>query len=353
MKRVALKSVLLSTIMVLLSCDEPITVVTNYVHSDGSVTRHIEMRSSKNKFKVSDLQVPFDNTWTIKDTLIVGLKKDTTWIKTAEKLFRNIDEINLSYKSDSGANKGISRKAAFVKKFRWFNTIYRYSENIDKTMRYGYPVSDFLNKEELNYFYTPQTINDEKLKGADSLKYKAIADSVKNKTDRWSEKCVFSEWVGEFCDLIEARGGSDNLRDTFKLKEGEFVELLKKNQNKLDSLWKEGVILKEMIGEKNAKEFRSEADSAVNLMAKRVFPDFKDYSVKIIMPGKVIGTNGFIDETDQLLWPVKSDYFIAEPYEMWAESGVVNKWAWIVTGIFLIFVITGLVIRIVSKKGGR
>jgi hypothetical protein len=352
MKRIALKSVMLSAILVLFSCDEPITVVTNYVHSDGSVTRRIEMRSSKNKFKISDLQVPFDNTWTIKDTLIVGLKKDTTWIKTAEKLFRNVDEINLSYKADSGANKGISRKAAFVKKFRWFNTIYRYSENIEKTMRYGYPVSDFLNKEELNYFYSPQTINDEKLKGADSLKYKAIADSVKNKTDRWSEKCVFSEWVGEFCDLIKARGGSERLRDTLNLKESEFVELLKKNESKLDSLWKEGVILKEMIGEKNAKEFRSEADSAVNLMAKSVFPDFKDYSVKIIMPGKVIGTNGFIDETDHLLWPVKSDYFIAAPYEMWAESRIVNKWAWIVTGIFLIFVITGLVIRIVSKREG-
>ncbi len=35
----------------MVSCDEPETVVTNIVHPDGSVTRKIEMRNSKNKFE--------------------------------------------------------------------------------------------------------------------------------------------------------------------------------------------------------------------------------------------------------------------------------------------------------------
>jgi hypothetical protein len=68
------------------------------------------------------------------------------------------------------------------------------------------------------------------------------------------------------------------------------------------------------------------------------------------MPGKVIGTNGFIDKTEILLWPVKSDYFMTEPYEMYAESKMSNKWAWIVSGLFLLFVISGLLIRIIRKK---
>ncbi len=42
------------------------------------------------------------------------------------------------------------------------------------------------------------------------------------------------------------------------------------------------------------------------------------------MPGKLIGTNGFIDSSQVLLWPVKSDYFITEQYEMWAESKIPN-----------------------------
>ena len=46
-------------LMMVMSCDEPETVVTNFVHPDGSVTRKIEMRSIKNNFKCRS-QVPFD-----------------------------------------------------------------------------------------------------------------------------------------------------------------------------------------------------------------------------------------------------------------------------------------------------
>ena len=82
-------------LMMVVSCDEPETVVTNYVHADGSVTRKIEMRNIKNNFKESVIQVPFDSTWTVKDSCEINVKGDTTWIKRAEKLFKNVEEINL------------------------------------------------------------------------------------------------------------------------------------------------------------------------------------------------------------------------------------------------------------------
>jgi hypothetical protein len=67
------------------------------------------------------------------------------------------------------------------------------------------------------------------------------------------------------------------------------------------------------------------------------------------MPGKLIGTNGFPDSSHVLVWPVKSDFFFTEPYLMWAESKTTNMWAWIVTGLFLLFVVTGLIIRRIRK----
>ena len=79
------------------SCNEPETVVTNIVHADGTVTRRIEMKNFENKFEVSDLQVPFDSTWTITDSLEISREGDTIWVKRAEKLFSGVDEINLSY----------------------------------------------------------------------------------------------------------------------------------------------------------------------------------------------------------------------------------------------------------------
>jgi hypothetical protein len=346
MNKKALKSVLLIILLIAFSCDEPVTVVTNYVHPEGSVTRHIEMRNKKNNFKLTDLQVPFDSTWTIKDTIIIGTKKDTTWIKTAEKLFKNVNDITQTYQADSGANKNISRMAKFERRFRWFNTEYKFSELIDRVMTEGYPVSGFLNQEELNYFYSPESMNSEKLKSADSLKYKGLADSVKCKTDEWSGRSFVSEWICEFSKLTSGKGGSDLTKESLKSREKEILRIFKKYDNKFDSIWATGKIPREIIGERNATSFKIEADSAMEKVLRKFFVKFNDYSVKIVMPGKVIGTNGFIDETEQLLWPVKSDYFMTEPYEMWAESKVVNTWAWIVTGIFMIFVMTGLLIKL-------
>jgi len=87
----------------------------------------------------------------------------------------------------------------------------------------------------------------------------------------------------------------------------------------------------------------------MSIVEKIGLGDFKDYSLKIIMPGKLTGTNGFMDSSHVLLWPVKSDYFFTEPYSMWAESKITNTWAWIITGLFLVFVAAGLIIRRLRK----
>jgi hypothetical protein len=349
MKRKPFKLIASLILMMVVSCDEPETVVTNYVHPDGSVTRKIEMRNNENKFKLSDLQVPFDSTWTVKDSCELSEKGDTTWVKRAVKLFKNVDEINLAYKNDSGANKEISRQAGFKKRFKWFNTEFRFSETIDKKLSFGYPVRDFLNNEELLYFYSPENVKHDKETGPDSLKFKALSDSVKHKTDTWSTKNIVSGWIEEFSKLTSGKDGSDMNKESLKVREDEFVKIVEAKNEKFDSLWSNGTLLKELIGEANALKYKTEADTAIESVTKNFFVNFKEYSVRIAMPGKLIGTNGFIDTSKVLIWPVKSDYFLTEPYEMWAESKIPNRWAWIVSGLFLVFVLTGVIIRVIKK----
>lgn len=333
--------------MMVVSCDEPETVVTNYVHPDGSVTRKIEMRSIKNDFKT--IQVPFDSTWTVKDSLEIDTKGDTVWIKRAEKLFKNVEEINLVYRLDTGANKIASRHAGFSKRFKWFNTEYRFSEIIDKKLAFGYSVKDFLNEEELKYFYSPESLKSEKENGPDSLRFKALSDSINHKTDRWAVKNIISEWIGEFTRLTEGKGEKEISSESLKAKEDVMVKVVEKYDEKFDSLWEKGVILKEFIGETDALKYKTEADSSLSYAMNNFLIDFKKYSVRFVMPGNLTGTNGFIDSSKALLWPVNSDYFMTEPYEMWAESKVPNRWAWIVSGIFLLFVFAGVIMRIIKK----
>ena len=339
--------------MMVVSCNEPETVVTDYVHPDGSVTRKIEMKSiegdAKKRFKISDIQVPFDGSWIVRDSCQVDEKGDTTWIRRAEKFFKSVDEINLEYKSDSGSNKESSRSAGFTKRFKWFNTEYRFSERIEKRLSYGYPVKDFLNNDELLYFYSPESLKNSNETGIDSLKFRALSDSVKHKTDTWSARNIVSGWIGIFSKLTTGKAHSDMLVKSLKSREVELAKLVDKDDKKLDSLWKNGILLKEFLGEANALKYRVEADSALSIVINDLLANFSDYSVRIVMPGKVIGTNGFVDNSKVLLWPVKSDYFLTDQYEMWAESRIPNLWAWIISGIFLVFVLTGMLIKIIKK----
>jgi hypothetical protein len=350
MKKIILKIIVLIMLMVVVSCDEPDTVVTNIVHTDGSVTRVIVMRYSNKGIKKSDIQVPFDNTWTVTDSVEVGVKGDTTWIKRAQKLFKNADEINSGYENDSSTNGKIPRKVYFSKRFKWFNTEYRFSEIIDKQISDGYPVTDFLNEEELKYFYSPDYIRFNKENGADSIKYKALSDTLNKKTDHWIIKNIASLWIEEFSRLTAGNRGPGLSLSSLKANEDHLVKVIEENDSKFDSLWKKGVILREFIGEEDAVKFKTEADSALDIAVKRYLIDFISYSVRIVMPGKLTGTNGYVDSTRNLLWPVKSDFFMADRYEMWAESKTTNVWAWIVSGVFLIFVATGIIIKKRSRR---
>lgn len=350
MKKINLRLIALLLLMVVVSCDEPDTVVTNIVHPDGSVTRKIVMRYSNKGIKKSDIQVPFDSTWTVKDSLEVGAKGDTTWIKRGEKLFKNVDEINSGYKNDSSINGKIPREAHFSKRFRWFNTEYRFSEKIDRQIQGGYPVTDFLNEEELKYFYSPDYIKFNKENGTDSIKYKAFSDSLDKKTDHWAMKNIASLWIEEFSRLTVRNNEPGLSLSSLKANEDHIVKVIEQNDAEFDSLWKNGIILKEFIGEKDAVKFKTEGDSALDLAVERYLFDFISYSVRIVMPGKLTGTNGYIDSTRNLLWPVKSDFFLTDQYEMWAESKTTNVWAWIISGVFLIFVSTGITIKRRSRR---
>ena len=66
------------------------------------------------------------------------------------------------------------------------------------------PFPDFLNPEELAAF-VPYNINESKRNGPDSLKYKALSDTVKKKTDRWWAKSIVSEWIGGFTRLTAGK----------------------------------------------------------------------------------------------------------------------------------------------------
>jgi hypothetical protein len=324
---------LIFIMLFLFSCDDLETVVTNFVHPDGSVTRRVVMKSSKNTFEPSQYQVPLDSTWTLTKSFEPG-EKDTTWILTAAKDFSSVEEINLAYRADSGSNQRLMRSAEFSRSFRWFNTFYRYSEKVEKVLNTELKAEQEFSEEELRFFYMPSTMIDSLLKSADSLIYKekkARNDSVEN---RFVFKALVEEWTLNYFRL--------NPDSAYIMpRKSKMLELV------LGEKYNEDTLLQSALGEdyyvKN-KDFLNQATKEVDSLFEKAF-SAKFYTCETVLPFKLLATNGFVDKNGKISWPVDSKYYISQDYVMWAESKKPNIWAWVVSGLFVVFVMAGLVVR--------
>ncbi len=320
------------------SCDEPVTVVTNFVHPDGSVTRRIVTKYKKKEIEPSLYQVPFDSTWTI-TTTIEPAEKDTTWIFTAEKEFNSVDEINLSYQADSGANKMILRSASFSRKFMWFNTFYYYSEKVSKVLNTRLTEENIFSQEELKYFHMPSSMLDSLVNSPDSTAYKLIKAKNDSLEDRYLFTALIEEWMLQYLQLRPDSGYIIPLKD-------KLINQAIENDYNEDSMF----IVN--IGE----EYYSKNKDLIKLAMNEVDTIFnkalnaKFYTCETVMPFNLIATNGFVDSTEKVSWPVDSKYFVSQDYVMWAESKKSNKWAWAITGAFVVFVVVGLILRKIKRN---
>ncbi|MCU0378320.1 MAG: hypothetical protein MUC78_08670 [Bacteroidales bacterium] len=332
---------LLLPLLFVISCNGPETTVTNFVYRDGTVLRRVEMQNTEYKFGQNVMRVPVDSTWTTNDSISISPDGDTTWYVTAEKIFDSAEAINESYLSDSGSNRGIPRSVAFKREFKWFTTTFYFSEKCSKTMIYGYPKEDYLSNEEIEFMMLPKKIMVAKLTGPDSTAYHAMKDSLDHKRDLWTTKSFISDWIEEAGRLCEASGKDSLTTEILRLHENAFNEIIEPDRNMSNNCIP-------ILGEKICSRFSPELDTAQNVVMERLNPSifFEDYTLQIVMPAKVIKTNGYLISGGELAWPVTGDHFLTSDYIMFAEARIINYWAIILTLIFL----SGLILLIVQFR---
>jgi hypothetical protein len=331
---------LLMFTLVLWGCDGPETVVTNYVHADGSVTRRVEMRSTEEVVEPESCKVPVDSTWITVTSMEVSDKGDTTWVIVAEKTFPCADSINAAYSSGKDMNFMAKRAAFFYKSFRWFSTVYTFTEKIERLIPYGYPINDYLVGEGREFFLLPQSVADELMKGQDSSKYLIASDSAGHQIDRWVTASLLSGWFSEAALLLNEAGADSVEIADFCNKEKEVLE-------SGDDFMSLDSILPVVLGKDFTSEYTAIFDSAENKIEKdlEVFMSFEGYTMKTMMPGKLIGGNGYFTNSGEVAWPVKPELFLCEDYLMQAESRIINVPVCILSGLFVILVVAGYAYR--------
>lgn len=350
MKKIARVSVFATCMVLLFSCDYDTTVL-NIVHKDGSVTRKVTMENSSEYFEPKNFRVPVDSTWNIEITSKVSSDNDTTWFLTAEKHFNSVAEINEAYKWDKGTNRTMERRADFSKKFRWFTTLIRYSETVERALSVSCPISDFISDEALKYFYLPGMAQEGLKRGPDSLKYRAMDDQIEGNFERWLFTCETRQWVEIFYDLF---GDDPRLamgRETMNRKEPQFINYLAGSDQAFEgeTLLPDSMFMA-VLGPDFFAAFRDEIAHSMTLLHEMNRPVMfsSEYDMEIRMPGRIIASNGYaathadLENEGSFLFSVGPEYYLTQDYELWVQSRVNNYFFWVITGIFVAIVITGL-----------
>ncbi len=356
MKRKLRISLMVTTMIILFSCDYRETHVINTVHANGSVTRKVTVKTNtRNYLEPKTFDVPINNTWQIETSMEVHEENDTIWYLTAEKHFNSVDEINEEYRKDLGSNRGLQRRADFSKSFKWFTTVYRYSETIESSMTIDCPISDFLSDEALEFFYLPAKVQNDLRNGPDSLKFKELDNIFDVEGMRWFFTSEIRQWTEIFYDLFEDDPELEMNREEMRSMESKFVEHLMADESdrEIDEYISDSLFIS-VLGEGFFTAFESEIDYAIALLHEmdKICLSAHDYDMEIRMPGRIIASNGYAQtEPDSenrggILWTVDPAYILTQTYEMWAESKVNNYIVWIISALFVLFVITGFVTRL-------
>lgn len=339
MKRRAIFTVIVALVS-LIGCNEPETIVTNTVHADGSVTRRVEIRNTEDVFEADFYRVPVDSSWIIVRSIEVSDEGDTTWVMVAEKLFASTDLINSDYASADGINSYLQRTASFRKMFRWFNTHFVFSESVERFIDDGHPLASYLDREEIDFIRLPGSVSDELMAGADSLKYRSMSERTDSVMNVWMKQGFIRSWMASSTRLLGNAGADSSVIREFNSREYELLERYSFDWD-ADSLI--GIVFEEEI----RSGFKPLLDSARRDLEERVerWLDARVYTIQTRMPGKLTGGNGFFTQTGEVAWPVKPELYLFDDYEMIAESQMPNKWAWVVSGIFVLVVLTGFIYR--------
>ena len=333
---------LLASFLLLFSCESYDTTVHNTLHKDGSVSRKVIMRNTKNEiFERNKFKVPVDSTWNSSISMEINKNNDTVWILTADKLFMSIDEINNAYNNDSGTNKDLVRTVNFTKRFAWFTTVFRFSEKVEQALEISCSVTDFLTPEETEYYYSPKSIQHALENGPDSTQIKELIKSIEIKTEEWYMTCLVRQALNIFIENLPLKQIKDITKEEILSKEAEIVKMI-------DQKMSEDSILTTAFGKEFTQKYNVEIDSALKKTEKLfdISINAQSYDMNIKMPGTIISTNGYktSDEEiqeEEVIWTVNGDYFLSEDYTMWVESRLNNYYAWVITGLFILFTVSG------------
>ncbi len=334
-------SVLIMLVLVFSACRE--VTVTTKVNRDGSFTRIITVTGDSGEVLSRTLPFPVDETWKTQ------FSKDSTdssrYIATYSKTFSNSKDLKEEIGNDTSWYRNLKREVVISKKPGFFYSYLAFRETYKAINPFNFlNYKDFLTEEDLKWYGGIKS----PVSPADSVKKNEIDDKV----DEFLMRSFFAE-----IDSI-LKSGIERLQDpsleavdlsvyydslekdiqNWSVDEGKeiIMDLQKWSGN---NAWLDLLDLTPPVFENFDRKM-----AAIDTLAF-----MEGYSEIVEMPGLITSTNSEMLKGNQVSWDVHIEAFFVSDLVLYAESRVVNYWAFILAGAVVLALLILLVVKTVRR----
>lgn len=303
--------------------------VQTKISPDGSSDRVITILRDSESLPKSAFPVPADPSWT---TEWKKTGKDTAKYEyIARKHFGSPEELSGEYSAIPDTSP-LRVSINIEKRFEWFYSYIRYKETyeLDNPFR-QIPITTVLTESEI-----------------ESYRRGLEDDSIKARVDKWFMRNIFEDFfTGAVQNLKEK---NDPTLPASRLTDGkEFLYNIIINDSgpeDVDALLR---LLEKIMNTKSVYSLKDEFDvlwKGIEAKSEKLSDADGSYTNSAELPGLVLDTNSDEIEGSRITWKFTSDQLRIGAYEMHAESRVTNVWAFIATGVLIVFIIAILIIKL-------
>ena len=330
------KIILLTVLALLLSSCKDIFVTTK-INKDGSFTRIITIKGDSSDVYSTITPYPVDASWEREFTH--DASDSSKFILTYKKFYPNSDILNSEIKGDTSKMKVFPRKIEIRKQFGFFYSYLTFSETYSAYNPFTVDYKKYLTDEDLEWLSGNKVV----ISQEDSLKLEiantkldeyiegAVIEEVmaglKKGINRLNDSTLNLKVLQQYSDSIERWVVSDLYSDTALL------DLLSE---------KTGIESFSKLKELNPPALNEYNESILKFQSMLEFEGFKQ---TVELPGIITETNSNELIGNQVNWEVDPDSFFIKNYTMYAESRVVNYWAFIVAGIVILSLLILLIVK--------
>ena len=318
-------------ILVLSSCRE-ITITTK-VNKDGSFTRIVRITGDSSEVLQTDLPFPVNDTWakTIeKDTSVIG-----GFVVTYTKSYRNSDELNEEIASDTSWQRSLNREISVTRKFGFFYSYLKFRQVVQAANPFdSLNYKDFLTREDLLWISGMKPV----INSADSSR----KDEADDKADLYFTQTMAVEIESMLAEGIRRLNIEDLKPEDVSLYHDSIAVILENSKFTLPDIIER---YSRWTGRAEVMKMNDlipppleGLDEKMEILLRILLMD--EYVQVVEMPGLITATNSIALNGNQVRWQFIPVTVLFEGYEIYVESRVINIWAFVVSGLVILALIS-------------